>query len=338
MKPFGKRHLGALLALLLAAALPASVAWAKYAQSMQVTNELELVVGAKHTLTFDANEGEWTGYTYKGKVLVTGQKYGEMPKPTKTNCTFKGWFKEKEPWSDTYVESDTRMEDQDTTLYAHWGGTWNVEIDPNGGTLYVMDGNILPGASESNQIQSDRPTFKVQYLDGAYNNLLIKAVKEGYQCTGYFDQAENGTGTKVWEATGHCIHGDTYYKEMGSPRGALWVNAERAQNGDPFVFYPQWKANTYTVRYNPNYEGADESMTMADSEHTYDEEAPLNQNTFTRPGYTFVGWYTKADADPDATEGLYLDGAEVKNLTSEDGATVTLYAIWRSDETADPEN
>lgn len=47
--------------------------------------------------------------------------------------------------------------------------------------------------------------------------------------------------------------------------------------------------------------------------------APLDANTFTRPGYTFVGWNTS----PDGTGTSYADGA-----TFAFAASTTLYAIW----------
>ncbi len=42
------------------------------------------------------------------------------------------------------------------------------------------------------------------------------------------------------------------------------------------------------------------------------------------PGYTFSGWNTKADG----TGTAYAEGNTIKDLTKQDGATVTLYAQW----------
>lgn len=86
------------------------------------------------------------------------------------------------------------------------------------------------------------------------------------------------------------------------------------------TLYAQWTANTYTVVYNAN--GG--SGTMSSSTHTYDTEKALTTNTFTRTGYTFAGWNTKADGSGTS----YAEKASVKNLVSTDGETVTLYAKW----------
>ena len=79
-------------------------------------------------------------------------------------------------------------------------------------------------------------------------------------------------------------------------------------------------ANTYTVAFNPNTG----SGSMEDQEFTYDDEAvALRKNSFERPGYKFVGWSTTAGGDAE-----YADEALIRNLTSENGATVNLYAKW----------
>ncbi len=82
-----------------------------------------------------------------------------------------------------------------------------------------------------------------------------------------------------------------------------------------------WKANTYKVSFKAN--GGEGEM--ADQPFTYDEAAKaLTANAFTRTGYTYKGWNTKADGSGTA----YEDGQEVKNLTSKADDTVTLYAQW----------
>lgn len=82
-----------------------------------------------------------------------------------------------------------------------------------------------------------------------------------------------------------------------------------------------WQANSYTVEYNGN--GAE--GTMESSSHVYGTEKKLDANTFTRSdGYAFTGWNTEADG----TGTTYGNETSVKNLTTEDGGTVTLYAQW----------
>lgn len=85
------------------------------------------------------------------------------------------------------------------------------------------------------------------------------------------------------------------------------------------TYTAEWTPNTYTVLYNAN----SGSGTTSSSSHTYDEARMLNWNNFTRTGYTFAGWSTSTSGSV-----VYLNGQSVSNLSSSNGATVTLYATW----------
>ena len=74
-------------------------------------------------------------------------------------------------------------------------------------------------------------------------------------------------------------------------------------------------------------EGSSKSTTKGhtlQSSHTYGVAKTLTSNGYSRPGYTFAGWNTKADG----TGTSYANGASVSNLTATNGATVTLFAQW----------
>lgn len=79
---------------------------------------------------------------------------------------------------------------------------------------------------------------------------------------------------------------------------------------------------TYTIAYNGNNAT---SGTMSSSSHTYDTAKNLTENSFTRTGYLFNGWNTNANG----TGTPYANKASVKNLTSTNNSTITLYAQWR---------
>ena len=86
-------------------------------------------------------------------------------------------------------------------------------------------------------------------------------------------------------------------------------------------FNAAWTAHHYSVHYEANG-GSGE---MDDQDFTYgDAGQALSANSFTREGYTFVGWNTAADGSGTG----YTDGQQTPNVTATDGATVTLYAQW----------
>ena len=84
-----------------------------------------------------------------------------------------------------------------------------------------------------------------------------------------------------------------------------------------------WTPISYRLHYNANGGNG----TMANTECSYDIDAVVAANGFTREGYDFLGWGTSADG-----EVVYSEGEIVKNLTSRQGGLVELYAIWKLDE------
>lgn len=76
----------------------------------------------------------------------------------------------------------------------------------------------------------------------------------------------------------------------------------------------------YFLHLDPNGGSGD----ALDMELSYKQEEALPQSPFTREGWTFKGWNTKADGSGIA----YEDGQTVFALTEEDGATIWLFAQW----------
>lgn len=82
-------------------------------------------------------------------------------------------------------------------------------------------------------------------------------------------------------------------------------------------------AGTYTINYNANG-GTGTTASSTCNSNTY---CVIKQSSFTRPGYSFVGWSTTPTGVP-----TYPSGAEVTNFVSS-GQSVTLYAIWAKQNT-----
>ena len=77
--------------------------------------------------------------------------------------------------------------------------------------------------------------------------------------------------------------------------------------------------NVYKVNYNAN--GG--SGNMPSTKCTYGESCTLSANTYTRLGYTFLGW----SKDKNATSSTYSDKYTFTKFS--DNNDITLYAIWR---------
>ena len=123
--------------------------------------------------------------------------------------------------------------------------------------------------------------------------------RTGYRFGGYYDTKDT-SGTQYYTKDGRSNH--TWDKTSSTA-----------------TLYAHWNVNSYTVKYNAN--GG--SGTMDSSSHTYNTAKNLTANAFTRTGYTFAGWATSSTGAV-----KYADKASVKNLSSTNGATVNLYAVW----------
>ena len=121
---------------------------------------------------------------------------------------------------------------------------------------------------------------------------LPTPTRTGYTFGGWYDS--NSGGNKIESATKKTTSGDQ-------------------------TLYAHWNACAYTVKFNAN--GG--TGTMNDESFTYDTEKALTSNSFTKDGYTFVGWSTTTNGTVE-----YTDGKKVKNLTSTCNGTVNLYAVW----------
>ena len=181
--------------------------------------------------------------------------------------------------------------------------TYTITIHPNNGTLNVSDGSIKKNSDGS-------ATVTVTYNSTNYYALGVSASKTGYTATGLYTATSGGT--KLWNNGGNCLKDGTYWSSSNT-----WIHTGNID------LYPQWKANTYTVSYNGN--GATGGST-ANSSHTYDSAKALTLNGYRKNGYTFAGWTTKSDG----SGTVYNNGASVKNLTSANGGTITLYAKWNA--------
>ncbi|MCR5832906.1 MAG: BspA family leucine-rich repeat surface protein [Candidatus Saccharibacteria bacterium] len=83
---------------------------------------------------------------------------------------------------------------------------------------------------------------------------------------------------------------------------------------------PKFTPIHYSVKFNKNADTA--TGTMEDITVAYDEIKTLPLNQFTRPGYSFTNWSLASES--------FNDGDSIKNLSSVDGATVTLNANWQA--------
>jgi len=138
------------------------------------------------------------------------------------------------------------------------------------------------------------------------------------------DLDTDGAGTThAPTKTGYTFVGWTYGTDATAYVPGTTAYSTIAVNDDVYeiTLDAKWKANTYTVKFDSN--GG--TGTLADQMLTYDAEEALSANTFSNPGRIFAGWAQSSTATtPDFEDGE----SKVFNLSSTQGDTVTLFAVW----------
>lgn len=106
-----------------------------------------------------------------------------------------------------------------------------------------------------------------------------------------------------------------------------WYNGEtvfdfRTPITSDLTLRAKWTAYKYTIVFDKNGGTGDDMQSLS---CTYDKDVALTMNSYTAPaGKVFVGWALSKDA----TTPVYFNGEIIKNLTSKNGAVITLYALY----------
>ena len=306
-----------------------------------------------YTVKFDANGGE---VGKSEQEVIYDSVYGDLPVPTRVGYTFDGWFTEQEDGTQITANSTVEITGNQT-LFAHWTaieykiiynpgtGTNNLEnpsvytyesafefkdpTAPTGyGFLYWMNAATGDPVYEITARSMGDITLIAQYKPNTYTVTFDKNVGDGETTTqGFTYGTAQNLSANAFTRTGYTFAGWATEEDATKVKyeNGESVSNLTTENGGTVTLYAVWTANTYTVTFDANGgEG-----TMDDMPFTYDEEKnlnPINPDTFKRAGYTFKGWAR----NPNVSNIEFADGASVSNLTSRNGVTVTLYAVWEA--------
>ena len=223
------------------------------------------------TITYKANGG-----TGSDVVQSHGAGSAVTLKPantfTRKGYTFTGWNSKADGSGNTYAAGKSVSWYDNVTLYAQWKqNTSTITYKANGGT-------------GSDVVQSH----------GAGSAATLKPAntftRKGYTFTGWNTKADGS--------------GNTY----AAGKSVSWY--------DNVTLYAQWKQNTSTITYKANGGTGSDAV----QSHGAGSKVTLKANSFTRSGYVFIGWNSKADG----SGNTYQPGQEVAWYDN-----VTLYAIWK---------
>ena len=274
-----------------------------------------------------------------------------LPTPTRTGYTFRGWSTSNTSTSGT-TGSYTPI--RNVTLYAIWAknqitvnlrkddGAWSAS---NKVVSLIQSGNVVESltASSGSAVVFSSGTYSGTYqvrvtgYSANYTSSSFTATYTSSQTINFYTlTCVAGTGISSASGSGVYYSGESASITATVRTGytwSSWSDGNTARSRTIRVNSMQGLTanatpNSYTVQYRSTYG----TGSTASSSHTYDINKALTSNGFSRTGYTFLGWSTS----PTATSATYTNGQSVKNLSSTNGATVTLYAVWKLNATWDP--
>ncbi len=310
-------------------------------------------------VTFDANGGRFDsmgGATWSEQQITDTTYALPSTEPVRPGWAFEGWWTEQTGGAEvryTTLVTATRTH----TLYAHWrslGTSMTVKFNSNGGTV-VTPGmqDYVPGQTFGQFPVPTRRgyTFQGWWTESAGGVRMTEATAvpaadmelfahwtpityyvrfHANGGTGWMDDqkfvfdARQALATHRFTRTGFAFTGwaTTPSGQVRYAENASVVNLEEVQ--DRIVdLYAVWSGVGYSIRFDSNGgTGIMDNQTIAVGETQH-----LWPCAFARGGYTFAGW-ALSPTEAEAKKVAYVDGAAVRNLSTENGAIVPLYAVW----------
>lgn len=234
-------------------------------------------------------------------------------------------------WDDTYSN--------DTTYDTYFWNSIDLGFDYVGGDWYGFNGSAIAryscdGTDFAQQEELVQIT-DVWYVWGGTSSYWPKKYvgvsafdKRYYYSTKtaiYQLNLSDNTSKLIYELTDTEKTEGYIYAMHISPTGEVYYVLSTSPNEDGTKYHTitlEKVVSKYTVSFDGNGATSGEMSSMPECK--YGTSYSLNANAYVRAGYTFVGWNTEADG----SGTNYTDEAAFRNLSEEDGSTITLYAQW----------
>lgn len=304
---------------------------------MQSTRSLILTANADTHLTFEykvSTEAKYDTFTFTHNTTIVVNGVSGIVDWTLVELDVKAG----DTLTFSYKKDSSGNKNDDCVYLRNFtvGAGIPITFHANGGTGEDYTQNIYGGKGtlKANTFTCDGKVFAgwatstdgaVVYTDQA--SVTVTEAMDLYACwadasTVTFDN--DGKTSTVQAPTGAPI-GSTLIPSEGVKKGYQfdgWFHDDTKLTAETVIteditFTAKWTPITYTIAFNADGgEGTMDSITA-----TYDQEVTLPACTFTRAGYDFGGW--------SEYKGSSSGSMTAKNLTSTQGATVTLFATWK---------
>ena len=298
-------------------------------------------------LSYDANGG-----AFNSDIIVTYPKIGQTVTltssvPYRRGYDFLGWATTSEA-NEADCLSTFVMPETDTVLYAVWkiqrfvlsisapvgytvegisdgseaefGTEISFTVTGENAVVYVGGTKLSP--KEGVYYYTIEENTEIKISDGTELFLLYSA-NGGSGAPSDANGYSSGDTATVSAAPGITRKGYTFLGWSTDKDASEKEYSEGETitfSSDTITLYAVWEANAYHVKY---YSENVSSVTI--STFYYDRAGTLATDLFQKRGHTFVGWAIEEGGD-----AVYSDGAEVRNLSEDNGAEIALYAVWKN--------
>lgn len=275
-----------------------------------------------YEVTFESNGGS----SVESATVLYDQLITAPAAPERTGYTFAGWHKGETAWN-----FDQDLMTGDVTLHAKWtANPQTIQFDTDGGSA-VSDLTVDYDAKITQPADPTKwgHTFKGWQFEGSvwdFEENIVKGnmtLMADWQINSYSLEFEpNGGSEEAAQTVVYNTHAakpndpvKTGYTFGGWFTDEDWENEwsfeENVMTKDT-VLKAKWTINSYVVTFHANRGSDVEPATVV-----YQEKAEKPSNP-TRPGYSFVGWYTD-----EQLRSAYDFEAPIT-------ADISLYARWSS--------
>ena len=299
------------------------------------------------SITFDSNAGI-------GEMKGQSAKYEENVKLSKNTFTkegynFKEWNTKADGTGTSYKDESSVTLTDNITLYAIWEKKeFSIIFDSNTGTGEMEN----QSAKYEENVKLSKNTFTKEGYNFKEWNTKADGAGTSYKDESNITLTDNITLYAIWKkkefnitfdsntGTGEMKNQAVKYKEVNKlsknafakegynfkewntkadGTGTSYKDEASISLVDNITLYAIWEKKEFSITFDLNT-GVGE---MENQSAKYEENVKLSKNTFTKEGYNFKEWNTKADG----TGTSYKDEASI-TLTD----NITLYAIWQKKE------
>jgi len=208
----------------------------------------------------------------------------------------------------TDIEVTTTLEKYTVWIWINSNGTDLSKLSGETVDTNVWTQIDMVDPDYDNNVENNDNTYTITYnVNGGVNGPVNQDKETGESVT---------ISSTVPTRTGYTFSG---WNTIADGSGTSYSAGTSYSTDADLILYAVWTPNTYTIGYNANGGSGTTNATTC----SYGKSCTLTSNTFTKTGYTFIGW---TDSET-GTEVVYEDGYTI--LLYNQTSNMTLYALWK---------